>query len=92
MERVNACFDDLDHLNGYLRKFNLQPAASKTAAAKALRAINVNIFDLVSDETPKVFKSVRELGAYTIKNKKVFPRKKAKSEGLRVFLRHIAFQ
>ena len=87
---ANTAFESLDRLNAWLVAFGRAPAPSKAQAVKSLRGIHINIYDLVAGNMGKVHKSVVELARYTFKHKLVFPRKQAKSEGLRVFLRQIA--
>ncbi|KAK3329006.1 hypothetical protein B0H66DRAFT_9932 [Apodospora peruviana] len=71
--------------------------SSKTKCRKAIKKINVNIYDFLKAVKegifPYHFPNVTELRRYTIKNKKIFPKKKAKEEKgpVRALLKGIFF-
>jgi hypothetical protein len=89
VKEANLAFNKLDTLNAWLVKLKKEsPQKSCTAAIKILKKIHVNIFDLV-EERYIVHKSVEALARYTIENNLFFPRRNAKSEGLRCFLREL---
>ncbi|KAL2060320.1 hypothetical protein VTL71DRAFT_9715 [Oculimacula yallundae] len=61
---------------------------------KELQKVWVNIFDLIAavhqNKIPRLFPNVSELRKYTIKSKKIFPKRKAKEGGpVRALLAHI---
>ncbi|PBP27716.1 hypothetical protein BUE80_DR001235 [Diplocarpon rosae] len=62
---------------------------------QALKKVWVNIYDLIDavnnkKTPPRLFKSQAALSRYTIKNNKIFPKKKAKEGGpVRALLAHI---
>ena len=85
---ANKHFDNLDQLNAWLVQFGKQPQRTKTQAVKALKSVHVNIIDLLEGR-PKLFSSVTQLAAYTRHSEKTFPRERAKTDGLKVFLRHL---
>ncbi|KAK2610446.1 hypothetical protein N8I77_003874 [Diaporthe amygdali] len=67
---------------------------SKTQCRKALRGVWVNILDfLLAENKPEdvwFFKSERDLSAYTLRTRKIFPRHKVSLESpLRDLLAHI---
>ena len=83
-----TALEDLESMNVWLARLSLHPAPSKTQARLSLRAVHINLFDLVAERFQPVFATVRELRAYTLREKLVFPKSAAKEGGaLRVFLR-----
>jgi hypothetical protein len=77
-------------MNSWLVRLGMDPTVSKTQARAALRKVHINLFDLIEERMKPVFGSVRELRAYTLREKKVFPKAAAKEGGvLKVFLRKL---
>ncbi len=89
-ELANSCFDNLEQLNTWLMKFRMEPQTSKKKAVAALKEVHINIYDLLAERFEKKFATVSELRSYSQKNDLIFPREKAKAEGLRCFLRHFS--
>ena len=91
-EVLSDDFRKIDKLNAYLALFDLPPAPSVTKAVAALKAINVNIFDLLSARltgtAPRVHATVHDLAEYTFANHLVYPKAlaKASSDEIKVFL------
>jgi hypothetical protein len=94
-------------LNEWLARFGKERAETKTKAKRSLRAIYVNIVDLMqvfdrSGGNPSLqdFKDVRQFGSlrqlrdYSKKNDKIYPKKKLKAEHreLRPLLRNMYVQ
>lgn len=90
LERANDKLNDINALNKWLQAFGMEPRESKTQALRALRRININIFDLLDGNLDRTFDDVASLGRYSSKQNKIFPLELAKSEGLKAFLREIA--
>lgn len=87
-ERAEQALDDLATLNRWLAKLRLPEEDNTAHARAALKLVHINIFDLVEERFEPIFPSVKELFAYSKKNKKFFPRATAKSGGvLKLFLR-----
>jgi len=86
---ANKAFNNLEQLNTWLNKFGVDAQPSITKAVNLLQTIHVNIFDLLQDHFDKRFSTVQDLAAYSASNKKLFPRERAKAEGLRAFLRKL---
>ena len=64
---------------------------SKTQAVALLREVHINIFDLLEGLFDKTFPSVAELAWYSLEEDKIFPKKRAKSENLKAFLRKLGY-
>jgi hypothetical protein len=86
----NKAFESLQMLNEYLAKLKQLPEDSLTRARAALKRVHVNIFDLVEQDDPKTHRSVAALAFYTRREKKIFPKERAKSQGLQEFLKVVA--
>lgn len=82
-------FNDLERMNNWLVKFGMEPQPSKTKAVDALSVVHINIYDLVGGHLDKRFATLQQLRKYTTKDL-IFPREKAKAEGLRCFLRNFS--
>ncbi|MCJ1281705.1 hypothetical protein MMC26_001027 [Xylographa opegraphella] len=71
-----------------------KPPASITQCKKVLHGVHINLVDLVSSRREgtnvRRFSNAEELRAYTLSEDKIFPKKKAKTDGLiKIFLRGI---
>ncbi|KAL4248547.1 hypothetical protein ABKN59_007818 [Abortiporus biennis] len=67
--------------------------ASVLECTRVIKSVNVNLVDVVNAArnptvvpTPRKFGTVKELRKYSYKNKKIFPRDKAKSGGVLKFM------
>jgi hypothetical protein len=82
-------FDDLGQLNSWLAKLGLEPQPTRTRAADALRAVHINLLDLLAERPDRRWATVRELRRYSVEQGLVYPLEAAKrsGEGLRAFLR-----
>ncbi|KAL4242398.1 hypothetical protein ABKN59_011938 [Abortiporus biennis] len=67
--------------------------SSVTACKKAIKTIHVNLVDVVNAArnptgvpTPRIFPTVKALRKYSHKNRKIFPKHKAKSGGILKFM------
>ena len=96
LEQAVSAFSKLDTLNRWLQKLGQPQQPSVTKAVKALRDINVNLFDLLECDangtTPPIFKTVRELAQYSLAHGLIFPKQLAKQSQcthLKVFLRKL---
>jgi hypothetical protein len=87
-DNANEFFDNLPKLNECLERLGKRSEDSLTKARASLRTIHINIYDLLAGRWV-VHNSVRALRKYTLSNKLVFPKDKAKSQGLRDFLRRL---
>ncbi|KAH9261056.1 hypothetical protein BASA82_000082 [Batrachochytrium salamandrivorans] len=85
--KANQGFESLDQMNVWLQGLILPMAESKTQARLALKKVHINISDLVRGKYEMCHPTVSDLRRYTIQNGMIFPKHKAKSEGLKVFLR-----
>lgn len=87
---VNAGACSLEKLNEWLVKLRMGAKETVAEAKRELKAVHVNIFDLVREDAPRVFPTRWQLAKYTLKSGKIFPKERAKAndgEGLRMFLR-----
>ena len=90
--------DDLPSINKCKQvcpRFWIDEITADNCAVKALKGVWVNIYDLVhavrtNTTPPRRFQSQGKLAAYTLKNRKVYPKEKAKKGGpVRALLAHI---
>ncbi|KJE92832.1 hypothetical protein CAOG_03730 [Capsaspora owczarzaki ATCC 30864] len=94
--QANRMFSNLQEFNKLLRFLGRSPQPSTNKACEAMSSIHVNIYDLIAAYNAdnsgtfngRTFPSVKELAKYSRAKNLIFPRDKAKSEGLRHFLRH----
>eukprot|EP00291_Cryptomonas_curvata_P018961 CAMPEP_0172169074 /NCGR_PEP_ID=MMETSP1050-20130122/10501_1 /TAXON_ID=233186 /ORGANISM="Cryptomonas curvata, Strain CCAP979/52" /LENGTH=114 /DNA_ID=CAMNT_0012840087 /DNA_START=253 /DNA_END=594 /DNA_ORIENTATION=+ len=58
-------FDELDRLNLWLAKLDLEPQPTRSRAVDALRAVHINLFDLLAERFDRRWATVRELRRYS---------------------------
>lgn len=85
IDDAQTAFDDLPRLNAWLDGLGMGQEASLAAARRVLKLTFVNIFDLLA-ERYLVHPTLAALSSYSVKENKIFPLDRAKSEGLRCFL------
>lgn len=88
---VNAAFQDLELLNGFLRGLKLPEAKTPDEAVRALKKgnVHINIYDIANRAFKPIYSTVHELAASIKRDKRVFPLVLAKASALKLFLRHL---
>lgn len=84
---ADAAFDSLSQMNVWLVALGLSAQTTKSAARATLRKVFINIYDLLQGHFDRKHRSLAALRNYTRENRLFYPLRKAKSEGLRDFLR-----
>jgi len=85
---VEQKLENLKYLNDILAELCMPEEYSIRQAKKAIRRININIYDFEAGVL-KIHKSLGDLRFYSRKNKLVYPKKLAKENGYKVFLKKL---
>jgi hypothetical protein len=86
-ESMDKKLDDLDWMNQFLSALGRAKEPSKGKARASLKKVYINIYDMEEGKYDKLFKSLSELRKYSIKERLIYPLKKAKGSNLKAFLK-----
>jgi hypothetical protein len=89
-------FSKLEALQQLIEEYGLEPKAGMPQSVGGCRAVlsrlHVNIYDYVSGNRTRRFPSAHKLAEYSRKNKKIFPKARAKeNHATKILLRSIFF-